>query len=486
MTKILFGDYLPDIASFDSPGTAYVKNVIPGTNGYAPARDVASFTNALAARCLGYFSCVDSSNTVHIFAGTSTKLYKLNLSTRAWADVSKVGNYTVATREYWSFAQFGSNVVAVTNGNAPQVYDLSSSSAFADLGGTPPQARRVSVIGDFLVLMGLTSNPARIHWSDINDITGWTPGPGSSSDYQDFPDGGFVRGVGGGEFGIVFQDNAIRRMIFNPVSPTIFDFNRISKDRGLYMPYSLTESHSSLFFYAADGFYRVDASGGLTPIGANKVNQTFLDDADVSDPRYLIGAADPSSQRVFWAYKSRANSATSYLDKCLIYDWAKDRWSNAEISVEFIGKSSPVSVTLESLDTIGTLDALTVSLDGFITQTQEALSAFNTSHQLGFFNGSTLEAIVETAEGAVAMDRRLMTREVAPIGDGFPAYVSIKQRSRLEDGKSQTVEAITGVRGYAPIRVSGRFMTGRVRIPAGTSWTYLRGVDVEGTEEGTR
>lgn len=485
MTKILFGDYLPDVASFDSPGTAIVKNVLPATNGYSPLKGIASFTGVLPARCLGYFSCVDDSNTVHIFAGTSTKLYKLNLSTRAWADVSKSGSYSVSTREYWSFAQFGSNVVAVTNGNPPQVYDLSSSTLFADLGGSPPQARRVSVIGDFLVLQGLTSNPKRIQWSALNDITGWTPGT-DSSDYQEFPDGGFVRGVGGGEFGIVFQDNAIRRMIFNPVSPTIFDFNRISKDRGLYMPYSLAESHSSLFFYAADGFYRVDASGALSPIGANKINQTFLDDADLSDPRYLVGAADPSSQRVFWAYKSMDNASTAYLDKCLIYDWAKDRWSYAEISLEYISKSSPVSVTLESLDTIGNLDALTVSLDGFIMQTQEALSAFNTAHQLGFFNGSTLEATVETAEGAIGEGQRMMTRDIAPIGDAFPAYVSIKTRSRLEDNQITSAEAVTGVRGYAPIRVSGRFMTGRVRIPAGEAWTYLRGIDVEASNEGFR
>ena len=57
----------------------------------------------------------------------------------------------------------------------PQVFDLTSSSAFADLGGSPPQARYIAMVGRFVVLSGLLSTPYRIQWSGLNATTTWTP-----------------------------------------------------------------------------------------------------------------------------------------------------------------------------------------------------------------------------------------------------------------------------------------------------------------------
>jgi hypothetical protein len=486
MTEISFGPYEPDSTSVETQKTVYVKNVVPKSDGYGPVLDLASFTQALPSRCLGFFACVDTSNAVHVFAGTATKLYKLNSTTGAWADVSKVGSYSVTDREFWDFDVFGSQVIAVTHSNNPQVFTLGSSSVFADLGGTPPQARRVNVIGDFVVLTGLSANPSRIQWSGLNNATQWTPGT-NSSDYQDFPDGGYVRGVGGGEFGIVFQDTAIRRMIFNPAGTEIFDFSRISEDRGLYMPYSLAKSHQSMFFYAADGFYRVDSTGALTPIGSNRNNQTFLDDADLTSPRYMIGAADPLSQRIIWAYKSQSNTNTATLDKKIFYDWALDRWSYAEANCEFIDQAAPLSVTLEGLDSVGNLDALTISLDSTVAASyQPKLAAFGTDHKLGFFEGLPLEAIVNTSEGAIGEGQRLMIRGVAPITDASTAYISVQARERLQDVPVTKRETVMGATGYCPQRVSGRFLTARARVPGGISWTYLRGVEVDSVQVGFR
>jgi hypothetical protein len=91
--------------------------------------------------------------------------------------------------------------------------------------------------------LGLLSKPFRIQWSGLNDTTNWTSGV-NSSDFQDFPDGGIVRGVAGGEFGTVFQDQAIRRMSYIPGSPLIFQIERIAQDLGLFAPYSIVRAGS--------------------------------------------------------------------------------------------------------------------------------------------------------------------------------------------------------------------------------------------------
>jgi hypothetical protein len=145
----------------------------------------------------------------------------------------------------------------------------SPSTAFADLAGSPPQARYIDIVGRFVVLSGLLTTPQRMQWSGLNDVNGatsWTPGI-NSSDFQDLPDGGIVRGVAGGETGVILQDSAIRRMTYVPGSPVIFQIERISQDKGLFGPYSLVRAGERIFFFSAQGFHRIDPGGFPTPIG---------------------------------------------------------------------------------------------------------------------------------------------------------------------------------------------------------------------------
>lgn len=486
MPKIMFGSFQPDVESIDTQGSSYVHNVIPTASGYGPFKDLVDFAEALPARCLGAFGVIDDDNTSHIFAGTSTKLYKLNPTTRAWADVTRAsGDYSVASREYWSFAIFGQNIVAVTDGNNPQLFTLGSSSVFDDLGGSPPQARRVAVVGDFLVLIGLTSNPNRIQWSGINDIEEWTPGT-ASSDYQDFPDGGQTVNVSSGEFGLVFQDTAIRRMIFNPVSPSIFDFSRISETRGLFMPHSLVKVHSAAFFYSSDGFYRIDGTGALTPIGENRVDATLGADIDLTNPRFMIGVADPGSTRIMWFYKSVDNGNENKLDKVLIFDWQRNQWAQASIDVEYICTTSALGATLEGLDSLGDLDALPFSLDLYQTTPKFRVTGFDTLHAPGYFDGDALEATLDLPEATLGAGVRMAVRSVAPLSDAVSAYVKIGKREHLNGAVTYSNETAINFRGYAPQRASGRFLTARLRIPAGANWSWVRGLDVDAVNMGLR
>lgn len=487
MPKIMFGSFQPDVESIDTQSSSYVHNVIPTASGYGPFRDLVEIGAALGARCVGAIGVIDDDNTSHVFAGTATKLYKLNSTTRAWADVTRTigGDYSVTDRDFWSFALFGQNVVAVVNGNAPQVYTLGSSSAFAALGGAPPQARNVAVVGDFLVMIGLTSNPNRIQWSALNDITGWTPGT-NSSDFQDFPDGGFTVAVSSGEFGLVFQESAIRRMIFNPVSDAIFDFSRISETRGLFMPHSLVKIHSATFFYSSDGFYRTDGTGSLTPIGENRVDTTIAADMDVSNPRFMVGVADPGSTRILWAYKSIGSGNVNVLDKVLIYDWQRNLWSQASINLEYLCTTSPLGVTLESLDAVGNLDALPFSLDLYQTTPNFQVTGFDATHVPGYFTGDPLEATLDLPEATLGAGARMGVRGIAPLSDAETAYIKCGKREHLNGAVSYSMETAINFRGYAPQRTSGRFLTARLRIPAGTQWTWVRGLDVDAFPMGLR
>jgi hypothetical protein len=232
MPLLAYGEYRPDVSDYEGQATRNILNAVPRGDGYGPFPSFSAYTSALPAPCRGAFYALKSDGTVVTFAGTGTKLYKLNNTDFTWTDVSKgSSSYSaLSATAQWQFAQTG-NFVFATQANAVlQIFDLSSSTAFADALGAAPQAAYISVVGRFLVLSGLLSTPYRIQWSGLNNFNAadsWTSGI-KSSDFQDFPDGGIVRGVAGGEAGIVFQDQVIRRMSYVPGSPIIFQIDRIT------------------------------------------------------------------------------------------------------------------------------------------------------------------------------------------------------------------------------------------------------------------
>jgi len=157
--------------------------------------------------------------------------------------------------------------------DAVQVFDLTSSVFFADLAGSPPLARYISVVNDFVVLTGLVSNYNRIQWSARGNCTGWTAGV-NSSDFQDFYDGGACKTVAGGEMsGILLQDSITRPMTYQAGSDVIFSFDKIADDIGILAPLSLIKSSNRLFFLSASGFQESMDGSVPTPIGKGSRRQ---------------------------------------------------------------------------------------------------------------------------------------------------------------------------------------------------------------------
>jgi hypothetical protein len=490
MPLLTYGEYKPDVSDYESTTTRNLQNVLPRGDGYGPFPDMTALSQSLGAQCRGAFVAYKTDGSVSIFAATATDLFLMDNASFAWRKISKGGGpySSVSSTEQWRFVQFNNLVIAVQANVAPQVYDIISSTAFADLAGNPPQARYVDIVGRFVVLSGLLSNPYRVQWSGLNDVNGptsWTPGL-NNSDFQDLPDGGIVRGVAGGETGVILQDQAIRRMIFVPGSPVVFQIERVSQDKGLFGPYSLVRAGELIFFFSAQGFHRIDPGGFPTPIGRERVDRTFFADLDKANPQLFIGASDPRNSRVFWAYKS-VNGTANRFDKMLCYDWVLDRFTPIKMLGEYVLPMSQPGLTLESLDAIApSLEALTTSLDDFSTAVTPELAAFDNSHALNFFRGPTLEATLDTAEQGTA-DARLKLRGFRPITDAPALFGSASRRDTQQAVATFTAEcAIHPQTGRVNLLTSTRYARLRTRIPAGTAWSFIAGVEPDITLGGGR
>jgi hypothetical protein len=480
-----FGPWEPDSAGVDVPVMLTAKNVWPSKTGYVPIPQLsAASLDGLAERIVGITFARTASGGWLIFAGTRFKLYKFQ--SNVWNDVSRVagGDYGVPEFDYWSFTQFGSKIIAVNLTDDPQVIDVDSGATnFTALGGSPPRARYVSVVGDFVVLASLSSGDRKLRNSAINDSAGWTVGT-SLCDEQEFPDGASITGLAGGEFGWVMQEKGIRRMIFQPGSDLAFRFERVEAEHGAAAGYSLASTANSIFFLANDGFYSFGGNG-LIPIGAQRVNEWFRANCDISRYYSVQAFTDPFAPRIGWAFYSSVGSTN--FDRVIFYDWQIDRWSYAEIEAQIWSSLVTAGLTLEDLDFYGDVDSggIPYPFDSRVWQGgAPVIGAVDADGNLAFLESATpLTAVLQTGPHRLNAGGRSKEFAIEPMGvlNDVTPTLRIGKRESTQASIAYTASASpSSLSGVWRMTASGRLHNFEVTLTqtSGTNWEQMQGIDI--------
>lgn len=472
----------PAVAAVDNGYSADASGVVPRIDGFGPWPGPVQATVALASNACGAATLFDDQNAPTTFAGTTTNLYRLVSGTPAtWTDVSG-SVYSCDPTQRWQWAPYGTQAIAVNLANAPQTA-LFSGGSFSNLGGSPPRAKFIRVVGDQVVLGHLSTNARVLHWSGINDATQWTVGV-NSCDVQEFADGGAITGLGGAVNGIVFQETCIRRMVFTPQSPDIYQIDKIASDRGCAAPYGVVNVADASMFPSRDGFWLVDG-GQFTPIGAGKIDQWFFDQAPIDKLTYCEGAIDPIRHRAYWSFYTAA--AVSNADHMLCYDWVLQEWSHAAISSRCLLSYVNPSYTLEQLDAFGTLDTLPYSLDSSYWVGKLRNPGYvGADNILYTMSGASLAALVEMADFQPIPGKRTFVSGATLDIDSAAATLQVGVRERLPDAVSWGSEITMESTGAAAAHSEGRYVRARIRVPAGQTWTSLTGLTPDVAPAGNR
>lgn len=484
MPLIPFGEYTPDLPPYLNTGATVAKNVIPFGNDYAafPSPVVYS-SNGLNSACKGAFSGRSNAGSAYNFAGSGTKLYRLTGG--AFDDVSIAGDYSTAADDVWEFTQWGQQVLATNYTDPIQTYTMGTSTDFANLGGTPPKARHIGVVRDFVVTANTNDTdgalPYRVRWSALGNEASWTVSSVTQADYQNLDGpGGWCQKVVGGEYGVIFQERAIWRMTYVG-SPTVFQFDQVEFGRGTPAPNSVTKVGNFIFYLGIDGFYIFDGQQSI-PIGENRVNKTFYDDLDQTYLYNISSAVDPEKQVIYLAYPGVGNN-NGRPNKILMYNYspnATKRWSYAETETEWIFLSLGEGYTLDGLDTVSTnLDLLEFSLDSRVwTGNVRNLSGFNSSHKMVNYTGTALDATIETGEATLHENHRTQVTKVRPVVDGTSATVTVQLGTRNALSESVTWDSSVSLNstGDAPVRTNARFHRARVNISG--DFNFAQGIEV--------
>jgi hypothetical protein len=491
-SMINFGEWLPDQPALNNTGATEAQNVIPAMKGYRCFRQLSPLSGAATNKILGMYAGKDDSGATTLYVGDSGKLYKFNASDSALTDISKSGGYTTGSGEKWRFAQFGETLIATNYSQAMQTITVAGGGLFADLGGTPPRAKFITVVRDQVLLANTHDSvdgakPYRVWFSGINSATSWTPGT-NLADYQDVVDAGDCTGLVGGEYAIILFEKAIVRASFVG-APLVYQFDKLTSDRGCTVPGSVASVGPSLvFFLAPDGFYMLRGNE-IVPIGAQKINSWFLDRFKSANKDNVVSAVDPINQNVIWAYPS-LNSSDGENDEIIVYNYHLNRWSYAEQATTAVAQLFTAGYTLEELDNISSsIETLPASLDDGVYQGGTFFFAGAKDKKVQSFTGDCLNATIETGEFNISAGRHSLINNVLPyvsakVGQSPTVSASVGSRDRQIDTATFTSSSALGTDGYCPVRSAGAFH--RVRLSLTGDFDVAQGVDVDAQQLGLR
>ena len=490
-----FGEWTPDHSSFrheDMARASEASGVYPATDhSYGPFPTFATVSsNALTARCQGAWSGRDKNGDTVAFAGDAAKLYKR--AGVAWSDVSKTATtYGATDEERWSFVQIGDRLIALNLADYPQLFTLSSSSTFDNLGTTTwmPKARYGAQIGDWLVLanfndvsaVNLGLSPSRLWWSEKGNCTSF-PEPGTSaaaaaqSGYTSELPGGWIQGITtavGGAAGVVFSENAIHRIIIAG-PPAVFDFDLVEGARGCWVPGSIHHFGPGVLYLAEDGWHMFNGAASI-PIGARRVDRWFLDQLDFDNRNRISVVSDPERKLVVISFPGDG-SVGGTPNRLLIWNWESNKWSHALATIEVLFHDHTAGYTLEQLDSFGTLETLPYSLDsrawaGGLSQ----IGGFFTDHKSGTFSGTNQAATLITQDFD-GKGQRIFVTGFRPVVDGGTVTGALAYRERQDQGVAFTTSSSRGNDGIVRVRAEGRYVRARVDIAAGGDWNHAHGV----------
>ncbi len=368
---------------------------------------------------------------------------------------------------------------------------LAAGTNFAALGGSPPTAKYVVTVGNFIMFGDLSTDHNAVRWSGRNASTTWSVGT-NDSDAQTFPDGGFVMGMLGlDQGGLVWQTEAVRR--FDAVNDRrVFTFTKLNGVQGTPAPYSIVRNAGEAYYYSLMGFQKIGVDGSFTAIGEGAVDKWFSANVNRSRYKAIIGALDPVHLRVFWAFPSSGNSSGPP-DKLLCYDVHPGLWTHVDLATEFIFSAVAPGVTLAGLAALySTLTAVPYPFGSDVWKGgAPGLAAFSDAHMLSFFAGTPLAALMQTAQFQPVQGRRAYCNGFRFIGDASSARGRMSAVERPQDAETFTAFQDVNAQGIIPQRLSGRYLRAEVTIAASTvDWSDAAGIEMDDsdavTEEGER
>ncbi len=249
------------------------------------------------------------SGTGRLIVGTATRL--MENTGAAWVDRSLSGSaYTTAAN--WCFTTYGNDLIAVSKANAPQV---STSTTFAALGGSPPKAAVCTTQKNF-VLLGDTDDGTslgdRIWWSGLGNDATWTVSAATQAgNYRLLATPGNVTALVNMRDSVVaYKEDSLYLGDYQG-SPLLWTWRLISDAVGCAAMHGVAEVAGIHYFLHRSGVYRFDGAS-LQPIGQS-VNR-YLFNQMGSQVEFATAQAvyDEIENTIIWYFRDTGGASNQF------------------------------------------------------------------------------------------------------------------------------------------------------------------------------
>lgn len=473
-----FAAWEPDKAII-SGTAAEAKGVVSVAGRYAPLKSLQALKpgSAMNDTALGGAGFYDTAGGVRIFLGDSGALYEIQ--SRVPVNVSRIGGYGVSPDWAWVFEQLGTSVYATARGlNQMQRFEFGVSTKFADVATGPGLSDTLFRVREFL----FSGYQKTVKNSAFNNPLDWVPDSGTQAGQFDLPhDGGDIVIGTGGQFGLIFQERKVHRLIYQGGSAP-FQRDEIEDKRGALGPNAICRHGMTTFFASDDGIRVTDGSGESTGIGDGKVDRYFASNLNYAARSRVSMACDVEKKVLKIAFPASGNS---YCNKLLIYSIADGRWSYDDIATDLLFEAPRHGVTVDDSAAIiaivgaDVVDSITATVDSAIwAETRKQIMAVDPTHTVCTFEGQNRPATLETGYGEVAPGRMGYVSEVWPLTDAQTCTAAITTKmKRLSDTPVNGTAVAMNADGFCPLRHEARWFRARVEIPTGVTWSEAVGVD---------
>jgi hypothetical protein len=231
------------------------------------------------------------------------------------------------------------------------------------------------------------------------------------------------------------------------------------------------------YFLADDGFYACDGQN-IVPIGNEKVDRFFFQDANPSLFAEMSAAIDPINSLVIWSYRNTFGGTS-----ILAYNWQIKRWSRAITTAQYISTAASAGVSLEGLDAYGTMDSLETSLDSRLWSGGKVLLAGVKAAKIITYTGAPMEGDIQT--GDFEAGPQSLVKLARPQIDNGSASVAAFSRFRLDAEIEFGAVIPASDENRVSLRSLGRYHRLKI-VPTGNQWKHMVAIDVEVTPVGAR
>lgn len=462
--------FLPD-ADETTPGVITdCENFIPYTNGLegGPSATTPGDVPALSSECLGAAVVTNLSGNRRVIAGTAANLYEL--SGGAWNDVSG-GAYNASSDARWMITQFGDATLAANKGDPIQ---RSTSGAFSSI-ASAPKAEIIFSVGFQVMALNVndgTDKPDGWACCAIYDDTDWVQSVTTEANNGRLvaTSGAITAGGRLGEYAVAYKQKSI--YIGRYVgSPSVWDWTQVpGGEAGCVGKDAICDVGGAHFFVGEDNFWYFD---GTAPRPVENAPRQWFSDFSSPEFRYRTKCVFDRQKNRVWIFYASVGAVTC--DSALVYHLGTKQWGRSNRSIEAALNYVSPGVTIDGMDAFGaTIDTLpAIALDSqFWLSGGQALSAFNTSHQLQFLTGASASSSFTTGDVGDDEGVTLCSAVRLRYAQGYaPTSATVQMYYKMNSGDSpSTGPSGTVMDGKFDVRQSARWhrakvsFTGPVRV----------------------